>query len=520
MSLKQAILGISACVLFSMSLFSCCEADILCDESMEIPERGEWSVQEARYTLFAKPPRGWVGDVMPMGGAEDAEELRLFYLQDWRDGAPTYHPFHSFTTSDFVHYEYQGEAIPVTNPDDYDLALGTGSVTKAGDTYHAFYTGNNPRWFAAGRNREYIRHAVSNDLKTFTKIGEDTFTAQPELGYDRENFRDPFLFWNEEKEEWWLLITAVQNGKGIVARYRSDDLSSWEYMEPLITTNGIMECPDLFRWGDYWYCVYSTDWTTRYMRATSLEGPWEHPPMTAFDSHAFYAAKTGVLHGKRYLCGWIGTRGGYSGEFKDTSEWDWAGNLAVFELEQDEEGWLKVRLPETIRAAFGPEEQMVYKTLEGEAESEGNALTLAGDMNSGAVCFGNLPAEPVLLTATVRLSEDARAAGFFFGGASVMKGLAVELDMKHGLLRYDNSLVGRMRYSTEESYISRRIETMDRVYQLEVLIDQDIAVFYLDGREALSVRIYKMPLAPWGVYVTGGTCVFENMTMRRLEPSK
>ena len=87
--------------------------------------------------------------------------------------------------------------------------------------------------------------------------------------------------------------------------------------------------------------------------------------MTAFDSHAFYAAKTGVLNGKRYLCGWIGTQGGYSGEFKDTSFRDWAGNLAVYELEQDADGWLRVRLPDTIRPAFGPEEPLEYKTLAG-----------------------------------------------------------------------------------------------------------------------------------------------------------
>lgn len=113
--------------------------------------------------------------------------------------------------------------------------------------------------------------------------------------------------------------------------------------------------------------------------------------MTAFDSHGFYAAKTGVLNGKRYLCGWIGTRGAYSGEFKDTSEWDWAGNLAVFELVQDEEGWLKVKLPETIRTAFGEPVPMTYKVIDGTAEAQENDLIIIGDKNGGGVTFGNLP---------------------------------------------------------------------------------------------------------------------------------
>ncbi len=417
-----------------------------------------------------------------------------------------------------MHYTYNGEAIPVTNTAHYDMALGTGSVTKVGDVYHAFYTGNNPHFLAQGKPREYVRHAVGTSLTDFVKLEDETFTMNTSEGYNTVDFRDPFLFWNEEQGEWWLLITAVKDGKGVTARYRSTDLKNWALMEPLADIGGgIMECPDLFKWGDWWYLVYSTDWTTRYLRAASLDGPWEHPPMRTFDAHAFYAAKTGMLNGRRYLCGWIGTRGGYSGEFKDTSEWDWAGNLAVFELAQDADGWLTVKLPDTIRAAFGEAQEMPYKVIDGTAATDGQSITITGGKNCGGVTFGNLPDAPVLITATVKLSDDARAAGFFFGGDSFMKALAVELDMKHELLRYDSSLVARMRYQVEKSYISREIDVTERTYQLEVLIDNDIAVFFLNGREALSTRIYKMPQMPWGIYVTDGEAVFEDLTIRLLE---
>lgn len=518
MSIKRILAGIGIGLMLSVQCFSSGTAEITEDADMTLTNERTWNIHNAQYTLFPKPPEGWVGDVMPMGGDEDSGELRLFYLQDWRDGAPTYHPFHSFTTSDFVHYTYNGEEISVTSTNHYDMALGTGSVTKVGDTFHAFYTGNNPHFYDQGNPREYIRHAVSTDGETYIRMEEETFTMDQADGYNRYDFRDPFLFWNEEGQEWWLLITAVKDGKGVVARYRSQDLSSWEKMEPLCDIGGgVMECPDLFKWGDYWYLVYSTDWTTRYLRAETLDGPWEHPPMTAFDSHAFYAAKTGVLNGKRYLCGWVGTRGGYSGEFKDTSDWDWAGNLVVYELTQDENGWLKVKLPDTIRDAFGEPLELTYKQIDGAATVNGNDVTITGDKNSGGVSFGNLPDEPVLISTTVTISEQARAAGFFFGGDTFMTALAVELDMKHELLRYDSSLVGRMRYSVENSYISRDIDTNHRTYQLDILIDNDIAVFFLDGREALSTRIYKMPQMPWGIYVTDGDAVFQDVTMRVLK---
>ena len=493
-------------------------AEIRIHEDREFPSHHSWDIQEAQYTLFAKPPKGWVGDVMPMAGDESSGQLRLFYLQDWRDGAVTYHPFHSFVTNDLVHYEYLGEAIPTTHLTDYDRALGTGSVTKIGDTWHAFYTGNNPWLFSQGKPREYIRHAVSQDGVHFTKLEDETFTASPEEGYSIEDFRDPFLFYHEEADEYWLLIMGIRNGKAVVARYRSRDLSSWELMEPLLVPGtASCECPDLFKWGDWWYCVYSTDWETRYLRSASLEGPWERPPMESFDSHAFYAAKTGVLNGQRYLCGWIATRGGYSGEFKDTSEWDWAGNMAIFQLEQDADGWLSVHLPDSVQSVFGKPMPLNGALLSAEGSAEGNRVTISADRDGGGVVFDALPDVPVLISADVTLSEEARAAGFSFGSAKHLQALAVELDMKYGILRYDGTTVARMRYAIESSRISRKIQTENRSYHLDILIDNDIAVFFLDHREALSTRIYRMPGKPWGVYVSDGEAVFDNLTMRLLQ---
>ena len=518
MKLMKRLAALGAGILMIVSSFGCAVGDVLLHETMDYPSGSEWDILKAEYTIFAKPPRGWVGDVMPMAGDEDSGEVRLFYLQDWRDGAPTYHPFHSFVTRDLVHYEYLGEAIPVSNIDDYDLALGTGSVTKIGDTYHAFYTGNNPRFFQQGKPREYIRHAVSQDGVHFTKLEEETFTASPEEGYSIEDFRDPFLFRNEETGEYWLLITSVRNGRATIARYGSTDLSSWELMKPLIMTGTTScECPDLFKWGNWWYCFYSTDWVTRYMRAPSLDGPWEHPPMEAFDSHAFYAAKTGVLNGKRYLFGWIATRGGYSGEFKDTSVWDWAGNLAAFELEQDEEGWLSIHLPDTIRAAFGDPVPLNGAPVSAEGSAEGNGVTVSADRDGGAVIFEALPDKPVLISADVTLSDHALGAGFCFGSANLNRALTVTLDMKYGLLRYDGTSVARTRYAIEDSRISRRINTEKRNYHFDILIDNDVAVLFLDNREALSTRIYRMPEMPWGLFACDGEARFDNLSMRLLE---
>ena len=131
--------------------------------------------------------------------------------------------------------------------------------------------------------------------------------------------------------------------------------------------------------------------------------------------------------------------------------------------------------------------------------------------------FDALPDQPVLISADVTISVNALGAGFSFGSANLARALAVDLDMKYGLLRYDATAVARTRYAIESSRISRRIDTGRRTYHLDVLIDNDVAVFFLDNHEALSTRIYRMPGMPWGVFVCDGEACFENLTMRLLK---
>ena len=69
-----------------------------------------------------------------------------------------------------------------------------------------------------------------------------------------------------------------------------------------------MECPEVFRMGEYWYLVYSTFsdcFTTHYRIAKSLDGPWMIPEDDVFDTRADYAIKTASDGEHRYAFGWI-----------------------------------------------------------------------------------------------------------------------------------------------------------------------------------------------------------------------
>ncbi|SPZ85062.1 Sucrose-6-phosphate hydrolase [Sphingobacterium multivorum] len=136
-----------------------------------------------------------------------------------------------------------------------DEWIGTGSFIKKGTVYYCFYTGHNSVFTPA----EKIMLATSTDLMNWTK--QPAMALQAAVGYDRNNFRDPHVYWDEGRNAYVMLVTTRKDGKGILARYQSTDLSSWSMIEPLVATTGtvekygietdaeLLECPDLFKNG-------------------------------------------------------------------------------------------------------------------------------------------------------------------------------------------------------------------------------------------------------------------------------
>ena len=67
------------------------------------------------YSTFYKPQTGFVGDPMPYYNASD-QSYYLFFLQDWRNGAPTDHPIYVTKTTDYAKFNGFTEAIPCGIP--------------------------------------------------------------------------------------------------------------------------------------------------------------------------------------------------------------------------------------------------------------------------------------------------------------------------------------------------------------------------------------------------------------------
>ena len=105
--------------------------------------------------------------------------------------------------------------------------------------------------------------ATSNDnLLTWQKHPANPVIPRPPQEYDVIGFRDPFI-WKESDGRWYMLLGSGIKGRGGVAfLYRSPDLISWEYVNPLYIgepqESGInWECPNFLDLGQKHMLVVS-----------------------------------------------------------------------------------------------------------------------------------------------------------------------------------------------------------------------------------------------------------------------
>lgn len=463
--------------------------------------------EEAGREFFYRPADAWAGDFIPL--FSDGK-FQLFFLLDWRDrekhGEGT--PWYRLSTTDLVHFEEHGQVLPRGTKQEQDLYVFTGSAIHAQGQYHIFYTGHNPYFVDQGKPEQGVMHAVSPDLQHWTKLPGDTFFA-PAGRYEPNDWRDAFVFFNDETKEYHMLVAArhtsgIPRRRGLTALCTSKDLHHWEVRGDFYAPNLFFthECPDLFKMGDWWYLLFSefTDLVaTRYRMSRSLNGPWITPSQDTFDGHAFYAAKTASNGKDRFLFGWNPTRSDNS----DAGGWNWGGNLVVHQLVQDKNGLLQVRMPDRVAAAF---------TKRDHAVSE--ARVVDGTGTFGTLVEGQLPAIG-RLSAVLRYEASTRNFG-------CMLRCSEDLDKSY-YLRFEPAYQRLVfdKWPRQVSEVSQEVELErpvslrpDTPIHVDVIVDGNKGVVYVDDKVAMNFRIYDLKEGAWGWFVTDGKITVSDVLLK------
>ena len=467
--------------------------------------------------IFYKPKDGWVGDTIPF--AHDGK-FYIYYLHDERKGNTQDEygyrtSWNLLITEDGVNVKDCKVVLPVGEYDDADYACYTGSVIEGNDgNFHMFYTAQNnynPKYHRDGKPLQYVAHAISTDLINWEKLPELTFGADERI-YEPFDWRDPFVFYNEEEKCFDMLLAARLRGAsekngGCVGLCRSYDLLHWEAKEPFYNPESYMthECPDLFKLGNKWYLVYSTfseKFVTHYRMSDKLSGPWTSPIEDTFDGRAFYAAKTAQVGDKRMAFAWVPTKRGES----DFGQYEWGGNFIAHEINQTTDNKLTVKPAEGLINMFN-NEFVNEKLNKVEIENyEGEKSYVIDRMK-----------DTCMIEAVIEFSEGVRSFGI---------GLRQDSALANGYyLRFEpfyNRIVGdmwpRRIRGVNQWYVDGDKPFMvelerpfdykslkDNKVHIRVVADGSIICLYVNDITALTMRAYNLNRTNWGFFVKDGS---------------
>lgn len=455
--------------------------------------------------LYYQSPDAVCGDFMPFG--EDGT-FYLFYLRDPRVGGRSMgKPFgwDLLKTKDFVHYEDLGNAIPHGTDEEQDQYVFSGSVIKALGQYHAFYTGNNMLFPQQGKPGQVQMHATSDDLLHWTKTDEDLdLMAQP--GYDPDDWRDPFLLWDEERQEYRMFLGARKAGPktqqtGRTVWYTSKDLKTWEFQgdfwAPDLYT--MHEMPDVFYMDGWWYHII-TEYSHRskmiYRMSRTMHGPWLAPKDDAFDGRAYYAGRTFAMDGKRYLLGWVPTKVGDS----DKGAFQWAGTFVPHQLYQREDGTLGCAMPDTVRAAFVEGENLEDVALAAAPARQEKVLR-----EDGGDFFK--------LELDVSFQEGTSTFGLrFYGNQETGESYQYLFHVGENRVIFEKS--PNWPWPDEQNIGQERPIHLEpgKTYHVDLIVDDTIATLYVDG-VALNARAYRKFGTAVSAFATDGTVELKNITL-------
>ena len=288
----------------------------------------------------------------------------------------------------------------------------TGSVIYADGKYHIFYTG----YHIDSQFPQTICHAVSDDCITFTKDVKSPVIVPDTRYYENIDWRDPYIFYNEEEGCYWMLIAARKNEgpsnrRGVVVLYTSKDLQNFEHQgvlyEPWHTN--CPECPEMYKMGDYWYLAYSRfseRAQTIYRVSKSPYGPWRTPKYDGIDNLRFYAAKSLLDdQGRRIYFAWTPERENKS----DDDLWQTGGDFAIpHQVIPAEDGNLRIVMPEEIHQYFRAKKlKYSFETKLGNIRQYGDKALEVSSIGTLSYGFFQVEQQNLMMECNIKASDCA-----------------------------------------------------------------------------------------------------------------
>lgn len=370
------------------------------------------------------PPANWMND--PNGIIEWDGQLHLFYQHNpYAAVWDNMHWGHA-VSDDLAHWTDLPVALaPAPGGPDQDGCWSGCAVNNSGAPT-VLYTGVQGDW-ALPHNQRVCLARGTKDLISWEKHADNPVIARPPEGLDVTGFRDPYV-WRED-DGWYMIVGAgIRDVGGAALLYRSKDLVSWEYLNPLcvgdkhntstIWTGSVWEVPQLLCLGDK-HVLIATVWENDPLYSVYFTGTYRNhrfvPEMVNkldYGDRHFYAAHTTIdSQGRHIMWGFIGE--GRSTEAQQAAGWSGVMSLPrIISLRED--GKLAMRPAPEIESLR--REHCRYSDLDLSKDSSDFVLDQRGDALEIVVEIDPLDAEECGIK--VRCSPDGQEETVIFYDAA------------------------------------------------------------------------------------------------------
>ena len=405
------------------------------------------------------------------------------------------------TTTDLVNWKHYPVALGID--EEWEKSICTGSVIADNNKIYAFYficvkEGDNVH--------EQLSYAISeDDGHSFKKQQPNPFYFAPKECISRD-FRDPRAF-KDENGLFHLFISGYQKDPllsgygGYLVHLTSSDLKNWSEAEtPLFGQNAVPECPDYFKWGDWYYLIYSIHGNTHYVKSGKPYGPWEYPEFQPMSEKWGNVAKTAAFkNNRRIVVSYMNSKLNN----KDSEGQVWGGSILLRELFQQKDGSLTVGyLPEVAPAMTLTSTPPVkfMNSSKGVVSAKGESLSLTNLNGLSIASMNNLPSQ-YRITMTIVPKGNYDELGLFLRSTDKnKKGYRLGLNA-------NKRTVGL--FETEIEAVNGLREPI----QLNVIVMDDVIDVYINNERCIVNRLGEQKGENLLFFVKNGQAEFKDIKL-------
>ena len=147
------------------------------------------------------------------------------------------------TSKDLVHWQH----LPVAIPEENGVMIFSGTcVFDSNNTSGFGKNGRSPLVVIYTGHSEGISQSQHVAYSLDDGLSWTKHEKNPVLDLHKKDFRDPKIFWHNEKKYW--VMALMLSDIHVLQFYSSADLKEWKHLSdfgPAGDTSGVWECPDL-----------------------------------------------------------------------------------------------------------------------------------------------------------------------------------------------------------------------------------------------------------------------------------